>query len=305
MKLCIAILTTATRPETLTECIQRLCELALPKIEEIAILIVENRSSPSEHVAQVIASAQKASAIDVYLLLEKQLGIPHGRNAALNFALNNSYSHLAFIDDDAAPEVTWLTTMVDVLQEAGAEAVNGPQVPVFPNGTSALYRNATVYKERQLNDRTVCSWAATNNVIFDVNYAKHNNLEFSRDMKTGGSDKEFFSRYSKCGAKILWVKNAVVKEYVEPQRINMKWAIKRAFRFGGTGFRIERCTKNNILAVASCLFKGGCYIAYGCLGLFILPWLRNRSVLDALCNISHGLGFLLSIFSGGRLKSYT
>jgi hypothetical protein len=227
------------------------------------------------------------------------------RNKGLIYAIENKFTHLGFIDDDAKPDENWLINMVKILKETNVEVVTGPQVPIFPVNTSGFYRNAKVYKERELVNRATCTWAATNNVIFDVNFASVHGLLFSEDMKTGGSDKEFFSRYTQVGGKIVWAKDAVVKEYVELNRINFKWAIKRTYRFGGTGYRIERATKNALVSSIVCVLKGVAYIVKGLVSLIILPFKKDRSVIDGFCDISHGLSFIISIFFGGKLKKYT
>lgn len=305
MRLCIAVLTTATRGDTLSECLNSLSTLTIPDIEKLTVLIVQNRKEESSDVNAAVKNMVGTDKLTFATRLETNLGIPMARNNALRFAQENGFTHLGFIDDDAKPATDWLLKMVDVLERQNVEAVTGPQVPIFPEGTSHFYKAAKVYKERELKDGTECRWAATNNVIFDVNFAKRNDLIFSEDMRTGGSDKEYFSRYTKKGARILWVKEAIVSEYVEPNRINFKWAIKRTFRFGGTGYRIEKCTKSNSSALFSCLFKGGVYIAKGFANLIVLPFKKDRSFIDGLCDISHGSAFILSIFSGGKLKRYT
>lgn len=304
IKLCIAVLTTATRGETLSECLYKISELELPNIEKVDLLVVQNRIEESFEVTSLVNSMSH-ERIKFTTILEPSLGIPMARNCALKFAQENDYTHVGFIDDDAKPNIDWLDKIVLTLTQHNVHAATGPQVPIFPEHTSDLYKNAKVYKERELPDKSICKWAATNNVVFDVVFAKKNNLYFSEDMKTGGSDKEFFSRYSKCGGKIIWVSDAVVYEYVEKSRINYKWAIRRTFRFGGTGFRIEKSDKSTILAFLICLLKGNAYIAKGMIGIVSSPFKKKRSVIDGVCDIAHGIAFILSIFSGGKLKRYT
>ncbi len=305
IKLCIAVLTTATRAETLNECLTSLSLLQLPDIEKLTVLIVQNRVEESTAVTNAVKKMPNTDKLSFDLTVETNLGIPMARNKALSYSITNGFTHLGFIDDDAKPQNNWLIKMIDALNETNAEVVTGPQVPVFPAGTSLFFKNAKVYKERELVHKSSCKWAATNNVIFSVLFAKYNNLIFSEDMRTGGSDKEYFSRYSKQGGQITWVEDAIVKESVEPNRINFKWAIKRAFRFGGTGFRIEKCTKNTLTATFICVIKGLTYIAKGLINIIALPFKKNRSVIDGFCDISHGTAFIFSIFSRGKLRKYT
>ncbi len=305
LKICLSILTTGVRPETLSLCLSSITKLNLPNIEKFSVLIVENNALPNNGVIYLINSFSENSDIEFTHILEPQKGIPFGRNAGLTFAQKNEFSHLAFVDDDAEIEANWLIELVNKLNDRQAHAVSGPQVPIFPVNTKAVFKNATVYKERNLDDGVLCKWAATNNVLFDVKFAEQNKLRFSDNMKTGGSDKEFFSRYTEAGAKIYWVKSAIVSEYVEVERISFKWAVKRTFRFGGTGFRIEQATKSKPIALLYCCLKSGFYILKGLTGFLYLPFKKNKSWLDAPCDIAHGVAFFTSVFTGGKLKKYT
>ena len=303
-KLCIAVLTTASRGDTLGKCLSSLSSIVVPNINKVTVLVVQNKKEESLDVTYAVEAMSKNDSLCFETILERKLGIPMARNCALKFAIGNGFSHLGFIDDDAEPDVYWLKRMIDVLNQTNVEVVTGPQIPIFPTNTKKFYTNAKVYKERELPNKSICSWAATNNVIFDVNFAMKHGLFFSEDMKTGGSDKEYFSRYSQAGGKIMWVKDAIVREYVELSRTNFKWAIKRTFRFGGTGYRIERCTKNSVYATIVCVTKGGAYITKGLLSILTLPFSKTKSFLDCFCDISHGIAFILSVFSGGKLKKY-
>jgi glycosyltransferase involved in cell wall biosynthesis len=300
MRICLGILTTGTRQETLDLCVQSISNLVIPENVNFEVLIVENLKAYSEVVSKIISE----SRIDVInKVLEPRRGIPFARNKALDFAIDNKIDFLGFVDDDAIVDELWLVNLVKRIGEA--QAVTGPQIPIFPSETSKLFSDATVYKERSLKDGEVCKWAATNNVLFDVEFANNNAIRFSEDMKTGGSDKEFFSRYSKLGARIVWVEEAVVREYVESDRINFIWAIKRTFRFGGTGYRIERCTKSRVMSVVTCVFKSSFYLVRGLTSLLVYPFCKDKSILDGFCDIAHGVAFVFSIFSGGKLKEYT
>ena len=305
MKVCLSILTTGVRPETLSLCLNSVINLKIPNVESFSVLIVENNTSQHEGVTSLLNSLTESSDIEFMHILEPKRGIPYGRNAGLKFAIDNGFSHLAFVDDDAVIDTKWLVKLFEKLISSKGHAVSGPQVPIFPTNTKTVFKNATVYKERNLSDMSLCKWAATNNVLFDIRFAEKNNLWFSEDMKTGGSDKEFFSRYTAAGAKIYWVKNAIVREYVEVERISYAWAIKRTFRFGGTGFRIEQADKTKFIALIYCCSKSLIYILKGLIGLFHLPFRNSKSWLDAPCDIAHGVAFLTSVFTGGKLKKYT
>ena len=99
-KIIVTTLTTGTRNTTFDECLLSLQALTNINGYKIDILVVENNQRPDEQV-QTIISGYNTSEKSVKYLLEPIKGIPHARNAALNFAKQEGYSYLAFIDDDA------------------------------------------------------------------------------------------------------------------------------------------------------------------------------------------------------------
>lgn len=305
MKICLAILTTGTRPETLKACLESITRLEIPCDVNFEVLVVENNKSSSIDVCRLLDSLSNEANTKINQTIEPEKGIPFGRNCALRYAQFNAFTHLAFVDDDAFVDSNWLISLLNRMKERNCQAVAGPQKPLFPPGTKPIYSNATVYKELPWVDGQTCKWAATNNVLFDVNFALDNGLLFSEDMRTGGSDKEFFTRYSNSGGKIIWTSDAVVTEFVEPERIDFRWAIKRTFRFGGTGYRIEKADKSSIHAAVICVLKAAYYTFKGTLKLFTTIFIKDKSFLDSICDISHGVAFFLSIFTRGKLNKYT
>ena len=66
------------------------------------------------------------------------------------------------------------------------------------------------------------------------------NLFFSNTVSQYGfgEDQLYFSRIDKLGEKIIWNKNPVF-EIVQKERENIKWFLKRNFKYGLTGILIE------------------------------------------------------------------
>ena len=76
--------------------------------------------------------------------VEKQ-GISHSRNAAANLALQSDPDFIAFLDDDEWPDPQWLKELVRVQQDKDADAVGGPTLSVFPEGTDESYKTNPSY----------------------------------------------------------------------------------------------------------------------------------------------------------------
>lgn len=301
-KIIVTTLTTGTRNTTFNECLLSLQALANIDGYKIDILVVENNQRPDEHVQKIISS-YKNSEKCVKHLLEPIRGIPHARNAALNYAKDKGYNYLAFIDDDAFASPDWIKTLVKVNENAHVAA--GPQLAIFPEGTSSFYRNAVIYHERKVTDRAAIRWAATNNILIDMYFIEDNKLSFNPELINGGEDKELFLRVNKLGGKLVWSESAVVSEHIAQSRLSAAWAMRRTFRIGATGFMIESAIRTPFENYISCFIKGSLYLAKGLLFLPYHTLSPKSSLLNSLCDLSHGVGFFYGLFSKGRVSKYT
>ncbi|WP_062263157.1 glycosyltransferase [Endozoicomonas arenosclerae] len=305
MKVLAATLTTGTRNETFIKCIESLINQKLPERIELSIVVVENNQEPDKAVQSIINKLRKRSSLNIYHELECQRGIPHARNRALKLANELGFSHLAFIDDDAFAEQDWIAQLAHTVRKHKCQAVTGPQKAIFPEDTSSLFRNAPVYHERKINDGQRVSWGATNNILMDVDFLSQKSLQFNSKLINGGEDKELLLRATHSGASVYWCQKAIVREYIAEDRLKCQWAIRRTFRMGATGLMIERSNKSGTKAVLTCLFKGSAYLARGLLTLPLYGFFSSKSLLESLCDLSHGYGFYYGLLSGGTVRSYT
>ncbi|WP_076923863.1 glycosyltransferase family 2 protein [Pseudoalteromonas sp. EB27] len=301
-KIIVSTLTTGSRNETFNHCLASLQELANISDYQIDILVVENNKVADKSVLGIIENYSNGKK-HVKHLLEPLQGIPHARNAALNFAKKEGYTYLAFIDDDAFASKCWIENLVKTIETNNV--ASGPQLAIFPESTGTFYRNAAVYHERTIADGDGVKWAATNNILIDISFMEANDLSFNPELINGGEDKELFLRVNKSGGNLIWSKEAVVSEYVAQSRLSVKWAMRRTFRIGATGFMIESSVKTPFMTYLSCIFKGWVYLTKGVLLLPYHAISPKSSTLNSLCDLSHGVGFFYGLFSRGRVSKYT
>ena len=301
-KIIVATLTTGSRNRTFNECLLSLQALNDITGYRVDILVVENNSKPDEQVKNIISHYDNKEKCVKYLL-EPMSGIPHARNAALNFAKVQGYAYLAFIDDDAFASKGWIENLVKTIETNNV--ASGPQLAIFPESTGTFYRNAAVYHERTIADGEGIKWAATNNILIDISFMETNGLSFNPKLINGGEDKELFLRVNQLGGKLVWSQSAVVSEHIAQSRLSVKWAMRRTFRIGATGFMIESSVKTLFMTYLSCIFKGWVYLTKGVLLLPYHAISPKSSILNSLCDLSHGIGFFYGLFSKGRVSKYT
>ena len=301
-KIIVATLTTGSRNKTFNECLASLQALTNIDGYEIDILVVENNQQASDIVKKIISTYKNSEKVTKFLL-EPVQGIPHARNAALNFAKKEGYKYLAFIDDDAFASKNWIENLVKAI--GSNNVASGPQLAIFPDSTGSFYQNASVYHERTITNGAVIKWAATNNILIDISFMNAKKLSFNPELINGGEDKELFLRVNKSGGKLIWSETSFVSEYIAQSRLSVKWAMRRTFRIGATGFMIESSVKTPFMTYLSCIFKGAVYLAKGVL-LFPYHVISPKSsILNSLCDLSHGVGFFYGLFSKGRVSKYT
>jgi glycosyltransferase involved in cell wall biosynthesis len=280
------------------EAIDRLTPMADVTLD---LLLVHNGvAEPAPALKSIAASLRTPTTV----VAEAQRGIPFARNRALDHADAGGFDYLAFIDDDAAPDASWLIQIVTALRESGADAVTGPQIPVFSADTSPRLRRARIFQERRETARARVNWAASNNVVFALRFAVRHGLRFNEDFATGGSDKEFFLRFHACGGVIVWTPDAIVREPVTPERLSIRWAVLRAWRLGTTGYAIERGVRSPAKAILICFYRGLRYCARGLATLPTAVAPGSPGLVDGLCDIAHGVGFILGMSARFRINRY-
>ena len=287
---------------TFCQCVESLQQQTISDSFSVDILVVENNPTRHQAVVDAIADYQHAP-FKIHHQLETNAGIPFARNHALRFGEEQGFDGLAFVDDDAFADKNWINTLFTVWQEKQVQVTTGPQFPIYPDKTKTLYAAARVYQERKLAEGAELSWAATNNVLLDLKFFAQNQLSFNNKLIYGGEDKALFQQVGRHGGKIVWVQDAIIREFINPERLNVKWALKRRFRIGATELQIESCVNPPLKSYARCLFKGSAYLARGAVMLLPDAILPRRSVLNSLGDLAHGWGFFYGLFA--NVKSYT
>jgi succinoglycan biosynthesis protein ExoM len=180
-------------------------------------------------------------------------GIPMARNAALRAALHAGADFIAFLDDDEVAPPRWLALLVRALQESGADAVQGGvlALPPLAEDIAAGKTSAGTREPAGPLSWEPCESLATCNVLFKARLvAPPLSLRFDESMRfTGGSDREFFMRAHKRGARLLRVHDVDVFEDAHPRRRTLAYQAARAFAAGSNYF--VRMSKNEPGPVAA------------------------------------------------------
>ena len=178
-------------------------------------------------------------------------GISYSRNAAANLALTKSPEFIAFLDDDEWPNPDWLQELLRIQHEQDADAVGGPTLSVFPEGTPDTIRNNPYYgADLGMADGSACQLEAAGNFLIRTDKLRALGPEFFHPdfAKSGGEDLAFFMKLKNSGASMHWSANAVMNESVPHDRLSIEWMKQRVIIIANSRVRVLRMLQPGLLA---------------------------------------------------------
>lgn len=195
-------------------------------------LVVDNDERGS---AQPIAAA---SPLSLRYVSEPRPGIAAARNRGLDEI--EAYDAIIFVDDDEYVTPGWLDVLVGRAETSSAGVIIGPVTSTFPADAPKWVVNGGFIQRPVLADGATMTAGATNNTLMKVSAWKEAGApRFDESFSaTGGSDAKIFSLLLARGVRIEYAAKAVVFEPVLPERMKLKWLVRRAYRNGIVSARI-------------------------------------------------------------------
>lgn len=300
-------LCTYHRPRLLSEALESLTKLDIPRELQVELTLVDNENSITTQ--RVLDQVKDKLAFKTDYRVESQRGIAYARNKVLEAALEKKADAIAFFDDDARVAPDWLALLYSYYSKNKVEVVTGPQKSILPPGAPLWAYKSEFLQGMRFSTDTERPWAATHNVFFDMILVREWGLRFDTDFAlTGGDDQFFFMQAVQKGARIRWLEKAIVSEKVSPERLSLSWVLRRNFRHSCDGARFYKKLFGRMKASFFSIAKGTLYLSYGftlmlpSVFLAIKPGTRHYSI-KALGYISRGLGWLCGC-GGFRYEEY-
>lgn len=255
----------------------------------VKVLVVDNNPDQS---AQTIVRD-----FDAIYGFEPTPGIVASRNRVLQMAKALDVNVLLLLDDDETASLSWVSTMLRVLDHTDFDIVSGPAVPVLEGDASPRMEEAFAVPrpESGPSDGPV----ASNNVAFRLD--RIGELKFDAKFSgSGGEDTAFFDQLRRSGASTAWCNEAEVSDLIPVSRQNWSWLINRWARSGTVSARIRYagCNAPRVRA-----FVGGVgRVAIG-FGEFLLAGLQLRFDIESIKRTAHGSGYIFWSL-GAQLPGY-
>jgi succinoglycan biosynthesis protein ExoM len=286
---CIA---TYKRPQLLKKLLESLsCQQTNGKFS-YSVIVIDNDLS---RTAEAVVKAFQNDGLKCFYDVEPEQNISLARNRSVRHSTGD---FIAIIDDDDSVNEKWLLTLYETLIAYNADVVNGPVIPIFPDGTPDYIKRNRLSTPPNLPTGSFEYSCYTSNTMFRRKAIDRFDPPFHPDFgRTGGEDILFFKNLRKEGCKFVWCNEAWVFESVLAARAKWSWILKRFFRNGNITYRIADESDRNVLA--SILHLVGFLKLLITLPFFTLAGIFFRSMklrsLKLLEEIAFHLGFLSCI----------
>jgi glycosyltransferase involved in cell wall biosynthesis len=209
----------------------------------LPVVVVDSGSRPAE-AAELRRLATLYGAD--YLRLDTP-GLSYARNAAHDHA---SADWIVYLDDDSIPDPDWAKSLLSTLSALPADVaiVGGKILPKFPEG---LQPRITDRWKLLLScvDRKGRGFVADGFNVCGANFAVRRDaierasrfpLTLGRTGKSliGGEESYLIERLSALGLQSIYDDAFVVQHRIQPERLERRWAGRRAFWEGVSRIRI-------------------------------------------------------------------
>jgi succinoglycan biosynthesis protein ExoM len=294
----IAILIcTFRRPEGLLNLLHALAEQDVPGTAQLEIVVVDN--DPKESGRPVLHLAPCRWPITY--LVEPRPGIAVARTTALAEGMKQEL--VAFIDDDETPEPDWISELLSAHLASGADAVAGRVNYHFDGHVAGWVREGGFFSRPSVSNGADIPFAGTGNLLLSsTTLIKMGIVRFDEKYRfTGGEDIDFTRRLVRAGGRIVWCETAKVTERVPISRLSRRWALRRAYRVGNVGARLQtaqatdsmqrfRCRLKLLIGGPARIFLAGPMIIVG------LVCRQPHIVGSGALRMAHGVGIIGATF---------
>lgn len=259
-------------------------------------LVVNNNPTKLIDLIKKIITNKK---INIFILNSVKKDIPNTRNIFLLKIKNKNLDYVGFLDDDCKINRNWVFLMTNFITKYKCDIVGGPQ---YHKVTNLKYKKLYNILEPPNTNKQNIRWVATNNCFFKKKILDKTNLLFNQYLKNiGGSDQLFFRKLKKKGFSIMWNSKASIEEYLQVDRENYIWFLKRNFRYGYSGLIIDKNIYGEKMGYLMNISKIILLFFLSLINLFLI--FREYNLIRSLFYFVKGSGRLVSMF-GYKINKY-
>jgi glycosyltransferase involved in cell wall biosynthesis len=294
------------RLDGLARLIDGLATLRFERVPRPACTLIVVDNDPLGSAAPVIESARRRLGFPVISAVEPTPGLAAVRNRLLDLIPADAAA-LALIDDDEVPEPGWLDALLVERARTGAAIVAGRVEPHFPAPVPAWVTEGALFRAARQRTGTFTRRGGSCNCLIDARVFRQFGLRFADAYgETGGEDTHFFWRAAALGEPIVWCDEAVVVEWIPPERATVRWLLRREYREGGTVALVERDLGASTMRRLERMARGAARIGQGVVQAGISPPVGPRLTARAVQGaklVARGAGMIAGVL-GVRFREY-
>lgn len=295
MKIISVIICTYNRAKLLDKCLHSLRQQTLDQ-KYFEIIIIDNNSE--DNTQAIIKKYQNVLPITCFL--EKNQGLSYARNRGIKEA-NTEY--LAFLDDDAKPDPSWLQQAIKIIRDKGPQIFGGPIYPFYlhnkPRWFLDKYETRKVTEQSRYVNELTNFFSGSNFFITKLLCQKVKGFDEKLGMKgkkiSVGEDTNFQIKTSRLKIPRYYELGLIVYHYVPTSKMKLSYIFKRKFWSGYYSNLIFGKQKNIILILLSLFYNLISFLLKG-----LLFFLRQRKkfkywqnyLIHILSPLLHDLGRL-------------
>lgn len=219
------VVPTRDRPDNLRRC---LAALSRQTFEDVAIVVVDDRSVRAKDVADAVDRTLGAS-----LVRSERRGPAAARNVGVAAAADSAI--VCFTDDDCEPEPDWVASLVEALKTDTDVAVGSVENGRPDDAFSGAWHAVVDYLSQAAgvgggafatSNNVACLTAVAREIPFDEAYAH-----------AAGEDRDWIARVAAAGYKVAVEPRARV---VHMQTLGFRGFLRQHFRYGRGAYAFQR-----------------------------------------------------------------
>lgn len=241
--ICSVCIATYKRSQLLRKLLDSILGQNLPDNIKLQVIVVDNDMAKSaEHI---LKEYENRDNIEFEYFVQPEKNISLTRNVAVD---NSKGEYLLFIDDDEEADKNWIVKHLKGINKYNADGVFGPVFPLFHKQIPGWMKECNFFTKEYPPTGDTAVFPRTGNCIIKAELIKSEPGPFDPTYGiTGGEDSHLFTRLKRKGANFIFSKEAIVTEFIPPERTTMRWLIKKSFQTGNTATRRMIENANNKL----------------------------------------------------------
>jgi len=208
---------------------------ALPATELAVIVVDDNADGRGE---QIVKTSAWSFPLGLHYRHCGQGNIAAARNTGVAAAMDLA-DWVAMVDDDQVVVPEWLTELMRVQAETGADAITAPVYARFPDDAPRWIHDQPFTElwctELKPDGSPVTDLQTANSIIRTSFLEQHPEVRFSRDLgEVGGEDMVFYRAALAAGLKAHYSREAINWELEPQERATYRYQLRRCLWHGNT-----------------------------------------------------------------------